>query len=119
MLKVMEREVVPWCEDKLHSKKVVQFIASKGVQIYPGGGKNPWVRHICPLRIRSFEDREENGYPPRSHDFQPAETELAKSFADSQEDLEIREKNAGKKRSMLMWKNALVHTWHNRPMEET
>ena len=53
MLKVMEREVVPWCEEddidllimdndpKLNSKNIVQFMASKGVPIYPVGGKIP------------------------------------------------------------------------------
>ena len=38
------------------------------------------------------EDREENGYPPRSHDCQPEETEFAQSFEEAQQDLESREK---------------------------
>ena len=59
MLKVFERKVLPWCQEydlellimdtdpKIHSKKIVQFMKSNGVQIYPGGGENPWVKiHI-------------------------------------------------------------------------
>ena len=65
------------------------------------------------------EDREENGYPPRSHDCMPPETEFAESFEVSQVDLERREKNATNKRTMAMWKNALKHVWQTRPIEET
>ena len=65
------------------------------------------------------EDREENGYPPRSHDCQPVETEFTQSFSESQEDLKRQEANAKKKRTMAMWKNALVHTWYTRPMKST
>ena len=56
-----------------------------------------------------YEDRGENGYPPRSHDCQPEETEFAQAFEEAQEDLERREKNANHKRTMHMWKNALEH----------
>ena len=67
------------------------------------------------------EDREENGYPPRSHDCQPEETEFAEDFELAQEDLERREKNAKHKRTMhiRMWKNALEHVWNTRPIEHT
>ncbi len=65
------------------------------------------------------EDREENGYPARSHDCQPAETEFAEDFELSQQDVERREKNAKKKRTMVMWKNSLKHVWETRPIEET
>ena len=99
---------------KLHSKMVVTFMKQNGVQIYPGG-KNPWVKMI----LVSNEDREENGYPPRSHDCQPAEIEFADSFEESQLDVERREKNSGKKRTMVMWKNALKHVWETRRIEHT
>ena len=69
---VFEDELVSWChekgikliildnESKFHTKLLVEFMASRGIQIYPGSGKKPW-------------DREENGYPPRSHDCIPCE----------------------------------------------
>ena len=38
---------------------------------------------------------------------------------EAQTDVERREKNANKKRTMKMWKNALEHTWKNRPMQAT
>ena len=65
------------------------------------------------------EDRKENGYPPRSHDCQPAETEFAQTFELAQQDVERREKNSGKTRTMVMWKNAINHIWNNRPIEDT
>ena len=46
---------------------------SKGIEIYPGSGKKPW-------------DRAKNGYPPRSHDCMPDETEFAEAFQNAQED---------------------------------
>ena len=49
----------------------------------------------------------------------PAETEFAGVFELAQEDVERREKNAGHKRTMHMWKNALNHMWNTRPIEET
>ena len=64
------------------------------------------------------EDRADNGYPARSHDCMPDETEFANSQEDAQLDLERREKNAKKSRTMLMWKNALESTWKNRPTSE-
>ena len=48
--------------------------------MYPGSGKKPW-------------DRDENGYPPRSHDCMPAETEFANAFEEAQLDVERRERN--------------------------
>ena len=36
-------------------------------------------------------DRSENGYPLRSHDCMPNETEFAETFQDAQEDLERKE----------------------------
>ena len=71
------------------------------------------------------EDREkgpgkaiEGKYPPRSHDCMPPETEFANSFEDAQIDVERREKNANKRRTMQMWRNAVEHTWETRPMSE-
>ena len=69
--------------------------------------------------FRLYEDREENGYPPRSHDCRPVETEFAGGFELAQEDVERREKNAGHKRTMHMWKHALNHVWNTRPIGET
>ena len=65
------------------------------------------------------EDREENGYPPRSHDCQPAENEFADDYELAQQDLKRREENLKKKQTMVMWKNSLVHVWENRPIEAT
>ena len=48
----------------------------------------------------------------------PAETEFANSFEDAQVDVERREKNANKRRTMQMWRNAVEHTWETRPMSE-
>ena len=44
----------------------------------------------------------------------PDETEFAETFQDAQEDLERREKNAKKRRTMMMWKNALDEQWKMR-----
>ena len=65
------------------------------------------------------EDREENGYPPRSHDCQAAEIEFADDYELSQQVVERREENLQKKRMMVMWKNSLVHVSENRPIEAT
>ena len=93
-------------ESKFHTKMLVTHMRSKGIEIYPGSGKKPW-------------DRAKNGYPPRSHDCMPDETEFAETFQDAQEDLERREKNAKKRRTMMMWKNALDEQWKIRPIEAT
>ena len=63
-----------------------------------------------------YEDREENGYPQRSHDYMPVETDFARGFELAQ-DVEIREKNAGHKRTMHMWKNALNHVWNTKKLK--
>ena len=57
-------------------------------------------------------------YPARSHEDMPCETEFANSFEDAQLDVERREKNANKRRTMIMWRNAIAHTWETRPMCE-
>ena len=49
----------------------------------------------------------------------PDETEFAETFQDAQEDLEHQEKNQAKRRTMMMWKNALDERWRNRPIEAT
>ena len=96
-------------------------MAENGVQIYPGAGKNAWVnfkfRSSAPFNI--IEDRAEDGYPVRSHDCQPCETEFAEDFELAQQDVERREKNGNKRRTMVMWKNALTKVWNTRPMKET
>ena len=77
-------------------------------------GNNTFPESILPY----FEDRAINGYPPRSHDCMPNETEFANVFYEAQLDLERREKNANKERTMMMWKNALQNTWDQRPIQE-
>ena len=63
MLQVFKDKILPWCkknglellimdnDPKLNCKMVVTFMKENGVQIYPGGGKNPWVKmtrfHSC------------------------------------------------------------------------
>ena len=117
MKKTFEEELIPWAKEtgikmliadndtKFHTKMVVELCKKNGIEIYPGGGKKPWDRQI-------------NGYPPRSHDCMPPETEFANSFEEAQEDVERREKNRGYKRTMKMWKNSITHVWENRPIEE-
>ena len=65
-----------------------------------------------------FEDRDDNGYPPRSHECMPNETEFANAHEDAQLDVERREKNIGHRRSMKMWKNAIDEVWNKRPISE-
>ena len=48
----------------------------------------------------------------------PVETEFVGGFELAQEDVERREKSAGHKRTMHMWKNALNHVWNTRPIGE-
>ena len=55
MLAIFENGILSLCREhalkllimdkdpKLHSKSVFTFMKDNGVQIYPGGGKNPWV----------------------------------------------------------------------------
>ena len=52
---------------------------------------------------------EEDGYPSRSHDCQPAETDFAECYGLAQQNLERREDNLRKKGTMVMWKHSLVH----------
>ena len=44
---------------------------------------------------------------------------LQETFQDALEDLERQEKNAKKRRTMMMWKNALDEQWKIRPIEAT
>ena len=46
------------------------------------------------------------------------EIEFANLFEGAQLDVERREKNSNKRRTMLMWRNAIEHTWKTRPMSE-
>jgi len=55
MFDVFEYKILPWCHEHLlkfltmhnhskwHSKNLITFMKDNSVQIYPGGGKNPWV----------------------------------------------------------------------------
>ena len=63
-------------------------------------------------------ERVDGPYPPRSHDCMPCETEFANTFEDAQLDVERREKNANKRRTMVMWRKAVNHIWSTRPMSE-
>lgn len=113
VVKTFEEEVLPWAQamgikmlicdndSKFHTKMLVELCKRNGIEMYPGGGKKPW-------------DREVNGYPPRSHDCMPCETEFANCFEEAQLDVDRREKNRRQKRTMKMWKNAIPYTWENR-----
>ena len=117
VVKTFEEELIPWAKEmgikmliadndsKFHTKMLCKLCEKHGIQIYPGGGKTPWDRKI-------------NGYPPRSHDCMPCETEFANTFEEAQEDCERREKNRGYKRTMKMWKHSITDVWENRPIEE-
>ena len=64
MLQVFQKSVLPWSkkhglklliadnDPKLHSKAIVTFMEKNGVQIYPGGGKNPWVTFFLFTSLR-------------------------------------------------------------------
>ena len=54
-----------------------------------------------------------------THQYLACETEFAEAFQESQEDLERREGNAHKRRTMQMWKNAFDEVWATRPIEAT
>ena len=73
---------------------------------------------MCEDRTHGPAKDVEGKYPPRSHECMPCETEFANSFEDAQLDVERREKNAKKRRTMLMWRNAVEHTWDTRSMNE-
>ena len=115
--KDIKDEVIPWCKEtgilllildndtKFHSKMLVTECKAHRIEIYAGSGKRVW-------------DRADNGYPPRSHDCMPCETEFANAFEEAQLDLERREKNANKKRTMKMWRNSIRKIWFSRPIEE-
>ena len=49
----------------------------------------------------------------------PDGTEFAETFQNAQEDLECREKNGNKRRTIMMWKNALDEKWRTLPIEAT
>ena len=77
------------------------------------------------LKLLQIEDRTQGPgkdvkgkYAPRSHESNPCETEFANSFQDAQLDVERRENNANKRRTMLMWRHAIEHTWETRPINE-
>jgi len=91
VLEVFGDKILDWCKDegilllimdnesKFHTQMLVKFMQKHGVQIYPGSGKKPW-------------DRAEDGYPPRSHECMPEETEFAETHQEAQIDFERREK---------------------------
>ena len=91
-------------DKKLHCKEMVDMCEAAGITVYIGAGKN------CGDNL--------NGYPPRSHDAQPIETVFANVFQAAQLDLQRREKNNNRVRTMRMWKNALDKTWKEYPLEE-
>ena len=44
---------------------------------------------------------------------------IAEDFELAKQDVERREKNGNKRRTMVMWKNALTSVWNTRPMKAT
>ena len=116
VFRVAEETVVPFClengikmvigdnDSKLHSKGLEDLFEDHAIELYNGSGKT----------VGSHE----NGYPPRSHDCQPAETHFANVFHEAQVKLEDAEKKRSRPRSMMMWKYALDSTWNNWPLEE-
>ena len=127
--KDFEERILPWCKKnklkllimdndaKCHSKMITEFMNRNGVQIYWVSGENVWIIKISYSKW-AFEDKDDSGFPPWPHDWQPEETEFANAYEDAQLDLERREKNLKKKRTMLMWHNAIEHTWETRPIVE-
>ena len=95
-------------DPELQCKSAVTFTNEKDMQIYPGGGKHPWVKSLHD-GFRIYED----------HECVQVETEFSESFELAQEDVERCQKNTGHKRTMHMWKNALGHVWKSMPIEET
>ena len=61
----------------------------KQILVYFGSGKTA-SNHV-------------NGYPPRSHDFNPIETHFANSFNHAQIDMKRREKKVKRRRTMPTW----------------
>ena len=61
-----------------------------------------------------FKDRQDNSYPPRSHDCTSNKTEFANAHEDAQLDVERREKNIKHRRTMKMWKNSVEQVWKSR-----
>ena len=55
----------------------------------------------------------------RSHDCQPCETDFEEDFMLAQQDVERMEKNSSKRRTMVMWKNAVTSVWKKRPVTQT
>ena len=116
VFEVAKETILPFClkngirmviadnDSKLHHPKLVDYFEEHGVEIYDGAGKT------CGAH--------KNGYPPRSHDCNPIETAFANIYQEAQLDLQRREKNAGCRRTMKMWKNALDYTWDNYPTKE-
>ena len=127
--KYFEKRILPWCkknklkllivdnDPKFHGKMITEFMKRNGVHIYWGSRKNVWIIRFSYSKW-AFEDKDDSGYPSRSHECQPEEIEFANAYEDAQLDLERREKNLNKKRTMLMWHNAIEHTWETRSIEE-
>ena len=105
-------------DSKFHTKALVEAAEGEGLQIYPGSGKKYWVPQCFHLTFNFTSKDRSNGpgvdvigkYPARSHEDMPPETEFANSFEDAQLNVERREKNSRKRRTMLMWRNAVEHT---------
>ena len=72
-----------------------------------------------PFPFKVIEGQAENGYSARSHDCQPCETDFEEELKLAQQDVERMEKNGSKRRTMVMWKNAVTSVWKKRPVTET
>ena len=77
---------------------------------YPGASKKTLGKFQLrlPVPFKVIEGQAEDGYPARSHDCQPCETDFEEDFMLAQQDVERMEKNGSKRRTMVMWKNAVT-----------
>ena len=94
-------------------------------EIYLGFFACTWIKRMgkfqlrLPVPFKVIEDQAEDGYPARSHDWQPCETDFEKDFELAQQDAERMEKNGSKRRTMVMWKDAVTSVWKKHPVTET
>ena len=83
-------------------------------EIYLGFFACTWIKRMgkfqlrLPVPFKVIEGQAENGYSARSHDCQPCETDFEEELKLAQQDVERMEKNGSKRRTMVMWKNAVT-----------
>ena len=98
------RAIIVDCDNKFHAKTFKEILHEGGVFVYYGAGKTAG-EHV-------------NGIHQESHEFNPCETFFANAFGIAQEDLERREKNRNKTRTMAMWRNAIKKTFDDFDVKE-